>query len=350
MESLKIRPQVQENIDNFLDEQKLILDNVSPAAGQMINFAKDFLSGGKRLRAAFCYWGYKGSGGAGETEILHAASALEFLQGCALVHDDVMDASDTRRGKPSIHKRFEHLHQAGKWAGGEELFGIGGAVLLGDLMLSWADQMLLTSGIDEVALRRGKNLYDLMRTELMAGQYLDLYSQAKGGGSIEEALNVIRFKSAKYTIERPLHLGCNLAVADAELIQSFTDYGLPLGEAFQLRDDILGVFGDPEETGKPAGDDLREGKRTVLIELAFKGATKPQMMILDELFAKADLSPTGVNQLREVIQATGALEKVESLINQLFEQSQSALAVSSITAEAKTALSELAVAATSRRL
>jgi geranylgeranyl diphosphate synthase, type I len=350
MESLNIRPLVQENINNFLKEQKPILDNVSPAAGKMIDFAQDFLSGGKRLRAAFCYWGYKGAGGVAEKEILHAASALEFLQGCALVHDDVMDASDTRRGKPSIHKRFEQLHQNGKWAGNEELFGIGGAVLLGDLMLSWADQMLLTSGIDEIALKRGKNLYDLMRTELMAGQYLDLYSQAKRGGSIDEALNVIRFKSAKYTIERPLHLGCQLAVDDAELIQSFTNYGLPLGEAFQLRDDLLGVFGDPEETGKPAGDDLREGKRTVLIELAFKAADQTQTAVLDELFGKTDLSSNEVNQLREVIQATGALEKVESLINQLFDKSQSALAVSSITAEAKTALSELAVAATSRRL
>lgn len=350
MESLKIRPQIQENINDFLEEQRIILDNVSPAAGQMIDFAKDFLSGGKRLRAAFCYWGYKGAGGTAEKEILQAASALEFLQGCALVHDDVMDASDIRRGNPSIHKRFEQLHQNGNWAGSAELFGTGGAVLLGDLMLSWADQMLLTSGIEPVALKRGKHLYDLMRTELMAGQYLDLYNQAKRGGSLDEALNVIRFKSAKYTIERPLQLGCNLALGDAVLVLSFADYGLPLGEAFQLRDDLLGVFGDPQETGKPSGSDLQEGKRTVLIELAFQMANSSQKLVLDELFGKGTLSPQQVGQLKEVIQASGALEKVESLIEQLFEQSQSALAVSCITAEAKTALSELAVAATSRRL
>ena len=350
MESLKIRPQIQEIIDEFLQEQKPILDGVSPAAGQMVDFAKEFLSSGKRLRAAFCYWGYKASGGSDETEILRAASALEFLQGCALVHDDVMDASDTRRGKPAIHKRFENLHETGSFAGNKELFGVGGAVLLGDLMLSWADQMLLTSGFESAALKRGKDLYDLMRTELMAGQYLDLYNQAKRGGDVNESFNVIRFKSAKYSIERPLQLGGKLAVDDPLLNKTLSDFGLPLGEAFQLRDDLLGVFGDPEITGKPAGDDLREGKRTVLIEIAFEKANPAHKKLLDDLFGKATLSLSEVNAMREVLEETGAHNQVESLIEQLFERSNKALFESNVTSEAKNALAELAVAATSRRL
>lgn len=350
MESLKIRPKVQEIIDEFLTEQKPILDGVSPAAGQMVEFAQEFLSGGKRLRAAFCYWGYKAAGGTSEKEILRAASALEFLQGCALVHDDVMDASDTRRGKPSIHKRFESLHDEGSFAGSKELFGVGGAVLLGDLMLSWADQMLLTSGFEAESLKRGKDLYDLMRTELMAGQYLDLHNQAKRGGDVDEAFNVIRFKSAKYSIERPLQLGGKLAVEDDALNKTLSDFGLPLGEAFQLRDDLLGVFGDPEVTGKPAGDDLREGKRTVLIELAFKNASSSQRHELSNLFGKASLSLLEVDKLREVLEATGAQAEVEKLIEQLFERSNKALSESNITVEAKNALAELAIAATSRRL
>jgi geranylgeranyl diphosphate synthase, type I len=350
MESLSIRPQVEQTIDNFLSQQKPLLDNVSPAAGAMAEFSKEFLTGGKRLRAAFCYWGYRGAGGADCEEIIKAASALEFLQGCALVHDDVMDASDTRRGKPSIHKKFEQLHLAGDWVGDRALFGIGGAVLLGDLLLSWADQLLLNSGFTQPALARAKNVYDTMRTELMAGQYLDLYSQAKRGGSVDEAFNVIRFKSAKYTIERPLQLGAALATSDQTYFEQFTHYGLPLGEAFQLRDDLLGVFGDPQETGKPAGDDLREGKRTVLIEIAFKSASGEQLAFLTEHFGSADLTLDQIEKIREIIIDLGALAQVETLISQLLEKSTSALEVSSVTATAKKALFELAIAATSRRL
>lgn len=350
MESLNIRPQVQQVIDNFLNVQKPLLDNVSPAAGQMVDFSRDFLTGGKRLRAAFCYWGYRGAGGELNEEIITAASALEFLQGCALVHDDVMDASDTRRGKPAIHKRFEELHHLGNWAGDQSLFGIGGAVLLGDLLLSWADQLLLTSGFDQSSLTRAKQIYDTMRTELMAGQYLDLYSQAKRGGSVAEAFNVIRFKSAKYTIERPLHLGAALATADQKYFEELTNYGLPLGEAFQLRDDLLGVFGDPQETGKPAGDDLREGKRTVLIEITLKQAKGSQLEVLNKNFGRPDLDIEQIEKMREIIKEIGALAEVEKLISDLFEKSQSALEVSSITNEAKKALFELAIAATSRRL
>jgi geranylgeranyl diphosphate synthase, type I len=183
----------------------------------------------------------------------------------------------------------------------------------------------------------------------MAGQYLDIFEQARGGGSIENALNVIRYKSAKYTIERPLHLGGALATDDSQILQNYTNYGLPLGEAFQLRDDVLGVFGDPSETGKPAGDDLREGKRTVLIEMTYQKANSGQKQILDDNFGK-DLDLAGVEKLREVVTQTGALGEVENMISSLFDQSQKALAEANITAQAKEAFSELALAATSRRV
>jgi geranylgeranyl diphosphate synthase type I len=260
-----------------------------------------------------------------------------------------MDASDTRRGKPSIHKRFETMHEESKWLGDKKQFGSGGAILLGDLLLSWADEMLINSGLSAPDLFRGKKIYDLMRTELMAGQYLDIFEQARGGGSIENALNVIRYKSAKYTIERPLHLGGALATDNKQILQTYTDYGLPLGEAFQLRDDVLGVFGDPSETGKPAGDDLREGKRTVLIEMTYQKANDSQKSELNKHFGK-DLDAQGVATLREVVTATGALSEVESMISNLLNQSQQALAEANITAQAKEAFSELALAATSRRV
>ncbi|MFZ9360041.1 MAG: polyprenyl synthetase family protein [Candidatus Nanopelagicales bacterium] len=349
LKSLEIRPRIQNCLDSFISEQRPILNQVSKSLDELANFTNEFLSGGKRLRAAFCYWSFIGSGGIDSEEIIKAASSLEFLQACALIHDDVMDASDTRRGKPSIHKKFEQMHSSNKWLGESKQFGIGGAILLGDLVLSWADELLMNSGIAPNDLLRGKKIYDLMRTELMAGQYLDIFEQARGGGSLENAFNVIRYKSAKYTIERPLHLGCALATDDKNLMQVFSQFGLPLGEAFQLRDDVLGVFGDPEETGKPAGDDLREGKRTVLIEMTYANASQTQKQKLDQLFGK-DINVEEVSALREIVTETKALEQVEKMINDRFDQSNKAISMANITNPAKEALSELALAATSRRV
>ena len=349
MKSLEIRPRIQNCLDEFINEKRPILNQVSSSLDELANFTNEFLSGGKRLRAAFCYWSFIGSGGLDSEEIIKAASSLEFLQACALIHDDVMDASDTRRGKPSIHKKFEQMHSSNSWLGETKQFGIGGAILLGDLVLSWADELLMNSGIEPKNLLRGKKIYDLMRTELMAGQYLDIFEQARGGGSLENAFNVIRYKSAKYTIERPLHLGCALATDDKKLMQIFSDYGLPLGEAFQLRDDVLGVFGDPEETGKPAGDDLREGKRTVLIEMTYSNANSTQKQKLDQLFGK-NINSEEVSILREIVTETKALEVVEKMINDRLNQSNQAISMANITNPSKEALSELALAATSRRV
>ena len=259
-----------------------------------------------------------------------------------------MDGSDTRRGQPSAHRRFSALHRGSSWLGSPEAFGTGAAILLGDLCLSWSDELLFGSGLPAEALLRAKPVYDVMRTELMAGQYLDLLEQARGGGSVERALRVVRYKAAKYTIERPLHLGATLAGADPELLDVYTAYGLPLGEAFQLRDDVLGVFGDPTETGKPAGDDLREGKRTVLIATAVERATPAQAAQLRRHLGDPGLTAEGVDALREVIEATGALPAVEALIRSLTAQALDTL--DGVPEPARTALGRLAVAATMRRV
>ena len=277
-----------------------------------------------------------------------AAASLEFLQACALIHDDVMDGSDTRRGLPAAHRRFAQLHRGEGWSGSAENFGVGAAILLGDLCLSWADEMLLDSGMPVDALRRAKAVYDVMRTELMAGQYLDLLEQARGGGSVERALRVVRYKSAKYTIERPLHVGAALAGAAPEVMEALSGFGLPLGEAFQLRDDILGVFGDPAETGKPAGDDLREGKRTVLIAIAHERANAQQKSDLDTLVGDPELDIAGVEVLRAAITDTGALSHTENLITELLETSLAAVAHPGITEQAQEILTQLAYAATNR--
>ena len=306
------------------------------------------LDGGKRLRPQFCYWGYRGTGAADGEDIINAAAALELLQACALVHDDVIDGSDTRRGAPAVHRRFAALHRTSGWYGDPERFGQAAAILLGDLALIWADSALAQSGFDPTALQRAAPVWDAMRVEVMCGQYLDVVEQARGGGSVERALRVARFKSAKYTIERPLHLGAALGAGTPELTAAFSSYGLPLGEAFQLRDDLLGVYGDPDVTGKPAGDDLREGKRTALIAYAVEAANPAQADVLRSRLGDPQLDADGVTVLRDVIAATGAVARVEELITERSTQAVQALDAVTIEHDARAALVELAETATTR--
>ena len=343
-----LRQRVQKALNAFVAGQLPSLDTVSEDLSPLTDALSELISGGKRLRPGFCYWGYRGAGGVDGEGIVVAAAALELFQACALIHDDVMDGSDTRRGLPAVHRRFASLHRSEAWAGEPEAFGMGAAVLLGDLCLAWSDEMLSTSDLPTDRLRAGHSVYDEMRTELMGGQYLDLLEQARGGGSVERALRVARYKSAKYTIEKPLQLGAVLAGAGPDVIAGYSGYGLPLGEAFQLRDDVLGVFGDPAVTGKPAGDDLREGKRTALIAMALETADSAQAAAVRRLLGDPRLSADGVEVLRGVLRDTGALSRVETLIEQLLEASLRALADAPVEDEARTVLEELAVAATAR--
>jgi geranylgeranyl diphosphate synthase type I len=345
-----LRTRVQSVVDGVLGRQATVLARVSDDLAPMVDALTALLSGGKRLRPAFAYWGWRGAGGdpAMDDAALRAAAGLEFLQACALIHDDVMDGSDTRRGLPSAHRRFAGVHRDAEWLGSPESFGVGAAILLGDLCLSWADEVIFTCGFPPDAMARTKAVYDEMRTELMAGQYLDLLEQAMGGGSVDRALTVVRYKSAKYTIERPLHLGAALAGDDPAIVAAYSGYGLPLGEAFQLRDDVLGVFGDPSETGKPAGDDLREGKRTVLIAIAVERSTPAQASVIRRHLGDPGLDATGVAALREIITATGALDHTERLIGELLETSLASLNAAVLDPQAHEVLTGLAYAATRR--
>ena len=345
-----LRARVQKSLDAFLAAQLPVLEQVGDDLAPLGETLTALLSGGKRLRPAFCYWGYRGAGGPDRDEVVRAAAALELFQACAIVHDDVMDGSDTRRGAPAAHRRFAALHRGEQWHGDPESFGAGAAILLGDLALAWSDEMLATSGLPAEVLARGDRVFAEMRTELMGGQYLDLLEQARGGGSVERALRVARYKSAKYTIERPLHLGAALAGADQDVVDGYSAYGLPLGEAFQLRDDVLGVYGDPHETGKPAGDDLREGKRTALVAMALERATEVQAAVVRRHLGDPHLGGSGVTALREVLHETGALARTEQLIAELTERAFAALDAAPVQDEAREVLRDLAVAATARRV
>ena len=349
----RVRKEIDEALYAFVDSQRPLLDAVSSDLAPLVAALDALLSGGKRLRPAFCYWGWRGAGGDHVPELFTAAASLELLQAGALIHDDVMDGSDTRRGQPAAHRRFGALHRESGWRGSAEAFGAGGAILLGDVCLTWCDEMFQGCGLPGEALRRGRPIFDRMRTEVMCGQYLDLVGQARGRlpdahAMVEAALRVIRFKSAKYTVERPLELGAALAGAGPREIEALSAYGLPLGTAFQLRDDVLGVFGDPAETGKPAGDDLREGKRTVLVALTLERASAARAQTVERLLGDPELGADGVETLRSIIVDTGALDACERMIDRYAADASAALAAASLTDEARGALSELTVAATAR--
>lgn len=347
-----LRSRVQKAVDDHLTLQAHRLEPLGPDLMPLMETITALTSGGKRLRPAFCYWGWRGAGGPDVPQIIQAATSLEFFQTAALLHDDVMDASDIRRGMPAAHRRMATLHHENGWNGDGDRFGMSAAILAGDLCLAWADELITYSGLDAAAVARGRPVFELMRTQLMGGQYLDLLEQVlpeqAGGGTTERARRVITFKSAKYTVEHPMLLGAQLAGATPELLAAYSRYALPLGEAFQLRDDVLGVFGDPEQTGKPAGDDLREGKRTVLVAQALAQADAAQAALLRCSLGSADLDNEGVAAVRQVLVETRALDHVEQLISSLADQAASALDGAQVATPARHVLHDLVDAATRR--
>ena len=349
------RDRLQATIEEFLAEQSLRLAPLGADGQRLMAQARLIVSGGKRFRAAFCYWGYRAvdTHPADEVALLRACAALEVLHASALVHDDFMDASDTRRGRPATHRVFATEHRAGGWSGSDEQYGAAAAILLGDLLLSWADELLRRCGLPVERVSAALDLFDLCRSEVIVGQFLDVSVQARGRADVDTAMTVLRYKSAKYSIERPLHIGAALAGADPAVLAQLGAFGLPLGEAFQLRDDLLGVFGDPATTGKPAGDDLVEGKRTVLIALALDSDDGEGQIPVEDR-ARLDrslgtsLSPAEIHRLRQIIDASGARAQVEDAIEALTTRANASLDQMTIAPTARVALRALAQAATDR--
>jgi geranylgeranyl diphosphate synthase type I len=363
-ESNRLVDLVQKRIDEFLANRAPELSAIAPELDPFIKYSESFLSGGKRFRALFCYWGWQAVSSDSSSmdtsadriverdldAVISAAAALEVFHAAALVHDDIMDNSDTRRGNPAAHKRFEQLHSEGRWLGNGADFGASAALLLGDLLLSWSDELLdsalrqLTHPENALAARAE---YNTMRTEVTVGQYLDVLEENSWRSSPEAELlsrahRVIVYKSAKYSVEAPLSIGGALGGASLPQLAALRGFGLPLGVAFQLRDDMLGVFGDPSVTGKPAGDDLREGKRTVLIAMARHELPGNARTLLDELLGDSTLDDSQIEMLQETIRASGAIEKVEAVIDRNVSLALETMTNAPLSPSAKLQLIELA--------
>jgi geranylgeranyl diphosphate synthase type I len=328
---------VERRIDDLLRQELSRWSAVDNRLAEPIEALRGFVAtGGKRLRPAFCYCAFVGAeGDTTDERVVDAAAALELVHTFALAHDDVMDGSEMRRGNDSVHARFVQRHVRAGWRGEARRFGEGMAILVGDFAFTYAD--VLMRGMPDAAYV----VFDELRVELCVGQSLDLAGTAAASTEADLANRIAVYKSGKYTVERPLHLGAALADGLGRLGPTLSAIGLPLGHAFQLRDDVLGAFGDAEITGKPVGDDLREGKPTPLVALAFARADADDRRLLRRL-GDPQLSLDDVGDLQAVFVRTGALEQIEADIARLVAVARDALANAPLTDVACSWLDELA--------
>jgi len=351
---------VSQRLERFVSARVEEAADAGPLARPILELSAATLTGGKRLRAAFCYWGWRSVTDASPqasdlpVDIVSAAAALEIFHAAALVHDDIIDNSDTRRGRPATHRAFEAAHLAGNWTGDAAAFGRSSGILAGDLLVAWSDD-LFEEGIADAApdrARAARRRYAEMRRDVTVGQYLDIAAEtvpAPDDQQLDRALHVASFKSARYSVQQPLLIGSAIGGARGDQDAALRAFGHPVGMAFQLRDDVLGVFGDSAATGKPSGDDLREGKRTALIAFARQALPASVRRTLDELLGDPDLDDAQVRMLQDTIRDSGALDRVEELIVAYAREADRALSGASLDNASVGALRDLARAAVHRQ-
>jgi geranylgeranyl diphosphate synthase type I len=349
-----LRDDVNATLDRFLTEQERAWSDAE--CGPVLAAVRQFvLDRGKRLRPAFCYLAWRGAVGdqaRDDRTVVTAGAALELFHCFALIHDDIIDGSTLRRGRPSLHEAFAAYHSEQGWRGDPAWFGRSMALLCGDLCASWSKELFDRCDAPFDRLQAAHRLFALSRSEAIAGECLDVVGQVIGdhGGAyaLDRGLRVAQLKTARYSITRPMQIGAALGGADASLLECFAAVGEPLGTAFQLRDDVLGVFGDPSLTGKSDMDDLRQGKPTVLIALTFARACGAQLNELQRLLGRPDLDAAGAAAIREIIVASGALAATEERIDQSRQAAMQALAAVPIDTTTRAALAELAQHAVAR--
>lgn len=352
---------ISQRLDIFVTDQRTLTADLGAEAALLVDSAAAAVAGGKRLRGRFCLAGWRAVAEASQPPrdapdaVVTAAASLEVFHAAALVHDDVIDNSDTRRGRPAAHRALESAHRDTGWEGDAAAFGVSSAILLGDLLVAWSDDLLEEglSGASPAIAAAARAEYAAMRREVTIGQFLDIAEESAFRTEPDErhaarALRVASLKSARYSVQQPLAIGGALAGADLAQATALAAFGHPLGMAFQLRDDVLGVFGDERETGKPSGGDLREGKRTVLVAYARETLAPPARRILDELIGDPELDAGQIASLQRTIIDTGALDRVEALISDYAREADRALSGARLGNAAVSELRDLAHSATVR--
>lgn len=343
--SAAFRRQIDTQLAEFIARKQAQLVQVSPTLGLLTEVASDLITGGKRLRPAFAYWGYVAAAGLDQHPVAlwPAISAIELLHVGVLMHDDVLDQSGTRRGRPAAHRQFEAWHLAQGGSADSAEYGRKLAVLLGDQLLVWSDELGRVDRLGE----RAADYWHAVRTEVNSGQVLDISAQYRvgapdGASDADIAYQVLEEKTSRYTVQRPLQFGAAAGGASDATLAALGEYGLALGRAFQLRDDLLGIFADEAQTGKPAAGDLREGKRTVLMAHALAALGSRDQATLAEMLGRPQLRDDQIGHARELIVGSGAVERIEQAISADHAAALAALDQCAITDAGRRALVELA--------
>lgn len=362
-DSLSFVDIIDSHLTEFFEHKRREVDEISTDLLPLLAYSQSLLAGGKRFRARFCFWGYRAIAGLSGDQppatpdhpAFTLATALEVFHAAALVHDDIMDKSDTRRGEPSAHRHFAQLHRQSGFAKDPDHYGESAALMVGDLLLAWSSELVTQalSGLEPVIIAGVRREFHQMWNEVTMGQYLDIHEEScwpvtADDARFERAMKVVTYKSAKYSMEAPLLLGAALAGASTQSLRELAGFGLPLGIAFQLRDDMLGVFGDAELTGKPSGDDLREGKRTVLIALAEQTMAPGVRRVFNEMLGNPEVTDEQIAVMQNTLHESGAVEKVEQIIGESVDQALTALERATLDPEAEAELRTLANAVVAR--
>jgi len=330
-----VRTRVDLALRGFLAERRRSIADAGPVAAALADeLSRVIEAGGKRLRPLFCYFGFRSGGGQDGDEIIRAAASLELLHTFAIIHDDVMDRSALRRGQPATQ-----IALAGE---GDAHMGVSGAILAGDLALVLSDELFSEAGFSPERFLAGFRWYNRMRSEVVAGQYLDLLASKGPAPTETEVRRIARLKSGGYTVEKPLLIGAALANASPDTEEALSAFGVALGEAFQIRDDVLGAFGDPDTTGKDADGDLREGKRTLLVSRAVSACSVEDRRFIEDRLGRADLTADDADRIREIMRSSGALTSTLETIRSSHEQALKILAGAHLDPVVGAALTELA--------
>jgi geranylgeranyl diphosphate synthase type I len=328
------RASVEDFLESFIAPRTALIKdpNVAPFVNTLRNLVQ---VGGKRLRPLMVFCGWHAAGGGEDTRAaITLAASVELFHTFALIHDDIMDNADSRRGEPTAHVSLNSTDAA---------------IILGDLTMVWSEELLHNNALSVEQLQRIRPWLSALRAEVMLGQYLDLYYSGRAVDSQQAAFTIARYKTAKYTMERPLQLGVALAGGSDELLATCSAFAIPIGEAFQFQDDILGVFGDPTVTGKSNLDDLREGKCTTLVSYALRHGTSSQRVLLDKIIGNPEMTEVQAQIVREILASTGARDAVEKLIDHRLESALLVLNAADIADDAKELLRQVAIQATKRQ-
>ncbi|MCC2280931.1 polyprenyl synthetase family protein [Streptomyces sp. ET3-23] len=348
MDETQFRVGVDSLLKNLLDDKRKNLSNKD--VGLLLERLSVFvLGGGKRLRSAFCYWGWQGAGGSGSAEgVIRAAASLELLHAFALLQDDIIDHSATRRGLPAMHRQLAELHQSSHWHGPAADFGIGGAMMLSNLCLVWSSMLLHEASEDAQQIGTLKALHQGTVADATYGEVLELILQSERRYDKCHCMEVVRYKAGRYMFMPALLMGAVLANARPEVFSCYQDFGIAIGDGYQLRDDLLGAFGNPSLTGKPNTDDFREGKPTVLIAEALQRFDGGTLKRAYELYGNPHISPREISELRDLLRTSGAVAAIERLIRECAATGATALTRANLATNAKEEMTSLAQRALQR--